>query len=70
MNLRGLIYKLQKALLQKGVVVKVNQRQQYFEGTKRMVTKYIVKIGKDTILETFHAEDVVKELARIYGDAM
>lgn len=69
MNLRSLIFKLQKALLQKGIVVKINQQQQYFEDAKRMVTKYIVKIGKDTILETYHAEDVVKELARIYGDA-
>ena len=70
MNLRSLIYKLQKALLRKGVVVKINQQQQYFADTKRMVTKYIVKIEKDTVLETFQQAEVVKLLAKMYGDAV
>lgn len=67
MNLRRTIYKLQTALCQKGVYVKINQTQHYSEKSERMVTKYIVKIGKDTILETYQQAEVVKALAEMYG---
>lgn len=68
MNLRRTMYKLQTALLQKGVAVKIDQKQHYSERTQRMVTKYIVKIGKDIVLETYQAADVVKKLAEMYGE--
>lgn len=67
MNLRRTIYKLQTALCKKGVYVKINQQQHYSEKSERMVTRYVVKIGKDTILETYQQAEVVKVLAEMYG---
>lgn len=67
MNLRRTMYKLQTALCQKGIYVKINQQQHYAEKSERMVTKYIVKIDKVTILETYQQAEVVKKLADIYG---
>lgn len=67
MNLRRTMYKLQTALLQKGVAVKIDQKQHYSERTQRMVTKYILKFGKETVLETYQSADVVKKLAEMYG---
>lgn len=61
------MYKLQTALCQKGVFVKINQQQNYSKKTKRMVTKYVLKNGKDIILETYQQADVVKKLAELYG---
>lgn len=68
MNIRRTMYKLQTALCQKGVFVKINQQQHYSERSERMVTKYILKNGKETILETYQQADVVKALAEMYGD--
>lgn len=67
MNLRRTINKLQTALCQKAVYVKINQQQYYSESAGRMVTKYVLKNGKDTILETYQQAEVVKFLADMYG---
>lgn len=67
MNLRRTMYKLQTALCQESVYVKINQQQRYSEKSGRMVTKYIVKIGKETVLETYQQAEVVKTLAEMYG---
>lgn len=69
------MYKLQTALCQKGVYVKINQQQTFSERSERMVTKYVLKTEQEvdgkkknvTILETYHAADVVKKLADMYG---
>lgn len=76
MNLRHTMYKLQTALLQKGVRVKINQYQCWSEKSKRMVTKYVLSDmrivnGKEKyvpILESYQIPDVVKKLAEMYRD--
>jgi hypothetical protein len=70
MNLKGLSYKLQKALLQKGRKIKINQTQHYSEEKNKMYTKYVLKEylqtgnkKKDvTLLESFSLIDVVNRL--------
>ena len=78
MNLRRTANKLQLALCQKGKYIKINQYQSYSERAKRMVTKFVLTEKRETptgkkkdftILETYQLADVVKELARMYGDA-
>lgn len=77
MNLRKLSNKLQTALCQKGRKIRINQFQSYSEKAGRMVTKFVLNEKKTmrngtektiTILETYQLADVVKELARVYGD--
>lgn len=60
------MYKLQTALVQKGVHVKINQFQRYSEEARRMVTKYIVVDAfGETVCETYRPVDVVQVLAGI-----
>ena len=72
-NLRGIATKLQTALCQRGIYIKINQMQAYSESYERMVTKYImVLIDKETgenttILETYKLIDIVQRLADMYG---
>lgn len=77
-KLKRMAYKLQTALLKKGVYVRINQYQSYSEKSDRMVTKYVLSKkektengkGKNvTILETYQIVDVVKKLAELYGDS-
>lgn len=78
MNLRRIANKLQTALCMKGRYIKINQYQSYSPKAERMVTKFVLtekqevketkRIKNVTILETYSMADVVKELARIYGD--
>lgn len=78
MNLRRIANKLQAALCMKGRYIKINQYQSYSPKAERMVTKFVLtekqevketkRIKNVTILETYSMADVVKELARIYGD--
>lgn len=77
MNLRRTANKLQTALCQKGKYVKINQYQSYSSKAERMVTKFVLvekretPTGKQkdfTILETYQLAEVVKKLARMYGD--
>ena len=78
MNLRRIASKLQTALCMKGKQIKIDQYQSYSERAGRMVTKFVLKEKRITptgkqkdfvILETYQLADVVKELARMYGDA-
>ena len=80
MNLRRTAYKLQTALCAKGRYIRINQFQSYSPKAERMVTKFVLAekqtiencgIKKEkyvNILETYSMADVVKKLARIYGD--
>ena len=80
MNLRRIANKLQTALCQKGRYIRINQFQSYSPKAERMVTKFVLtekrevevrgvsKIKDVTILETYSLAEIVKELARIYGD--
>lgn len=78
MNIKKLAYKLQTALCQKGIYIKINQYQSYSDRTKRMVTKYVLTekrtfedgTHKDVpILETYQMADIIKKLAELYGEA-
>lgn len=74
-SLRALAYKLQTALMCKGIKIKINQMQAYSEKRDRMMTKYVVyeyrpdeKPKNVTLLETYQIADVVKLLASRYSD--
>ena len=74
MNLYATARKLQRALIQQGRMIKINQSQIWFEETERMGTKYTVLERqtvkgkkKDTVLiESFRLEEIVKFLADLY----
>lgn len=73
MNLKRLMYKLQTALLCKGIKVKINQYQSYSEQSKRMTTKYVLtvpkqhgdKIKNEKLLESYRLSEVVSKLAEL-----
>lgn len=73
MNLKRLMYKMQTALLCKGVRVKINQFQSYSEQSKRMITKYVLtipkqhgdKIKNEKLLESYRLSEVVQKLAEL-----
>lgn len=73
MNLKALMYKLQTALLCKGIKVKINQFQSYSEQSKRMITKYVLtvpkqegdKIKNEKLLESYRLSEVVQKLAEL-----
>lgn len=65
MNIRRTMYKLQTALCAQGVRVKINQRQRWSDRTEKMVTRYIVVLDGDTIIETYHPHEVVIALAEL-----
>lgn len=73
MNLKRLVYKLQTALLQRGIKVKINQFQSYSEQNKRMITKYVLtipiesgnQIKNKTVLESYRLSEVVQKLAEL-----
>lgn len=77
MNLKGIAYKLQKALCLRGRYIKINQTQYYSTEKERMLTKYSLKEKciinsrgdtKDiTLLETFRMIDIVNYLAEELG---
>ena len=68
MNLRSLAFKLQTALVARGRIIKIDQRQVWFEEAGRMITKYILREGVEKRLETFKIVDVVRFLAEELGD--
>lgn len=73
MNLKGVAYKLQKALCLKGRYIRINQIQFYSSERQKMSTKFIIKEkrfdeeeGKEKdfiLLETFRMVDVINFLA-------
>nr|DAE35653.1 MAG TPA: hypothetical protein [Caudoviricetes sp.] len=73
MNLKRLAYKLQTALLQQGMKVKINQFQSYSEQNKRMITKYVLttpqqqgeKVKDEKLLESYRLSEVVQKLAEL-----
>lgn len=77
MNLKGIAYKLQKALCLRGRYIRINQIQFYSSELQKMSTKFILKekiIDEDegeekdfTLLETFRMIDVVNFLADELG---
>lgn len=68
MNLRSLAFKLQAALVARGRIIKIDQRQVWFEEAGRMITKYILREDGETLLESYRIVDVVKCLAEELGD--
>ena len=77
MNIRRTMYKLQSALVQKGIRIKIDQRQVWSEKHRRMNTKYVLstlamvdgKLKTKTLLETYQPAEAVKVLAELYGRA-
>lgn len=75
MNIRRTMYKLQSALVQKGIRIKIDQRQVWSEKHQRMNTKYVLstlvmvdgKLKTKTLLETYQPSEAVKVLAELYG---
>ena len=73
MDLKRLMYKMQTALLCKGIKVKINQFQSYSEESKRMITKYVLtvpkqhgdKIKNEKLLESYRLSEVVQKLAEL-----
>lgn len=71
MNLKRLMYKLQTALLCRGVKVKINQYQSYSEQNRRMITKYVLTVPRqkgdvvrdEKLLESYRLSEVVTKLA-------
>ena len=68
MNLRSLAFKLQTALVARGRIINIDQRQVWLEEAGRMITKYILREGGEKCLETFKIVDVVRFLAKELGD--
>lgn len=77
MNLKGIAYKLQKALCLRGRYIRINQIQFYSAERQKMSTKFVLKerriVDDDgetkdvTLLETFRLIDVVNYLAEELG---
>ena len=42
-NLKGKVKKLQTAIMQRGLIIKINQNQFYSEEQKRLITVYAIK---------------------------
>lgn len=65
MNVKRLMYKLQTALCAKGVRVKINQRQYWSDFCEKMMTRYVVVLDGEILLETCKAHEVVMALAEM-----
>lgn len=79
-NLRGKMKKLQTALVKRGMIIKINQRQFYSEDQSRMITSYSIvtpvecyypgkeewKTKEYEILKTCFMADVIFCLLDIY----
>ena len=72
-NIRNKLNKLQLALIQRGIVTRVNTKQVFFDDTKRICTQYSIycEKGKEKLkLETFRLSDAVLFLSKVLsGDA-
>ena len=73
MNLKRPMYKMQTALLCKGITVKINQFQPYSEVSKRLITIYVLTVPKqagdninnEKLLESYRLSEVVQKLAEL-----
>ena len=81
MNIGSAVKQLQKALLIKGMQIKINTQQIYIEEDKKMVTLYVVTTPKprrnkegelymkdESIYETYSKAQLIKFLYRIYKE--
>ena len=67
-DMSKLMYKLQTALKQKGVIIYINTQQFYSEEQDRLIKVYILKHGKDELLKTASQIKVVKALNEIWQE--
>ena len=65
MHTKYLMYKLQKALKQKGIIISINTTQFYSEQQDRMIDYYIIKQNKKQIYASSSQIKIVKFLAEI-----
>lgn len=71
-NLKGKVKKLQTAIVQRGLIIKINQNQFYSEDQKRMITIYRIftpvewKTEDYEILKTASIQEVIFCLLEIY----
>ena len=77
MNLRTTAFKLQKALLTKGRIIKINQIQTYSQIKEGMYTQYVIterkqltgdKTSDIPLLKTYSMVEVIQLLAGFYND--
>lgn len=69
MNARRLMYKLQTALCDNGVRVRIDQRQHWSDKAGRMLTIYVVRNEHDALLcKSYRAIDVVQALAELLSE--
>lgn len=76
-NLRTTAFKLQKALLTKGRIIKINQIQTYSQIKEGMYTQYVIterkqltggKASDIPLLKTYSMVEVIQLLAGFYND--
>lgn len=65
MHTRPLMYKLQKALKQTGIVLSINTTQFYSEQQDRMIDYYVVKQNKKQIYASSSQIRIVRFLAEM-----
>ena len=67
-NMRNKLNKLQLALIQRGIITRINTKQVFFDETKRICTKYIISCEKEegkTEFETFRLYDAILFLHKV-----
>lgn len=67
-DMSKLMYKLQTALKQKGVIVYINTSQFYSTEQDRLIKVYILKHGKDELLRTASQIKVINKLNELWQE--
>ena len=65
---KSLMFKLQKALKTKGIIICINTNQFHSKEQNRFITMYIVKQNKDLLIKTASQIQVVRTLQRIWEE--
>ena len=65
---KSLMFKLQKALKTKGMIICINTNQFYSKEQNRFITMYIVKQNKDLLIKTASQIQVVRTLQQIWEE--
>lgn len=65
---KSLMFKLQKALKTKGIIICINTNQFYSKEQNRFITMYIVKQNKDLLIKTASQIQVVRTLQQIWEE--
>lgn len=68
MDMSKLIYKLQTALKQKGVLVYINTNQFYSEEQDRFIKMYIIKHNKKTLIKTASQIQIINKLNELWQE--